>query len=112
MTSLVVNTISKFLVTTLAGVDFVVGEIASQRDFEVYLESGIDRGDKRGGRVFGGGGGKGGARGRVEEMMEQRNARLDDLCKANRDPELIGADDYIVGKHVQMGQVAKRANAV
>ena len=97
-TSLRSPPLPQFLVTTLAGVDFVVGEIASQRDFEVYLESGIDRGDK-GLKTFG----LHGARERVVQMMEQRNTRLDDMCKANRDPELHGADDYIRGKGVEMG---------
>jgi hypothetical protein len=109
MTSLFLGTISKYLVTTLAGVDFVTGEIASQRDFEVYLESGLDRGEKWGGMFSDNRG-----RQRILEMLEQRNVRLDDLCKANRNPDLVGADDYITGKtikekQVEMGKPKQRA---
>ena len=80
-----VSTMAKLWVTTLSGVDFVVGEISSQRNFEVYLETGNDRGEKgymsranmTAGEVMG-------VRERIKQMMGLRNSRLDDLCKANR----------------------------
>ena len=99
LTSIVIGTLAKFWVTTLAGVDFVVGEIASQRDFEVYLESGLDRGERGYNELEGGG------RERILELLRARNDRLDDLCKANRNTDLAGADDYIQGKTISQKQM-------
>ncbi len=71
---------TKFWVTTLAGVDFVVGEIASQRDFEIYLETGTDRGET--GFMKYKDAYQADSRQRIKEMMDARNTRLDDLCMA------------------------------
>jgi hypothetical protein len=83
-TVLVVTTMGKYLLTNLAGVDFMVHEIAAQRDFEVFLETGVDR-TRRGfvnshKNILSGPDG----RFRILSMMKQRTERLDDLCKANR----------------------------
>jgi hypothetical protein len=70
----VFSTFAKYLVTTIAGVDFVVGEITSQRDFEVFLTTGNDRGGHRVSAL---------TRSKINFLMKERNERLDDLCKAN-----------------------------
>ena len=99
---MVTATLTKYLVTTLAGVDFVVGEIASQRDFEVFLESGVDRSEQKflisHQNILEDASG----RGRILEMMEAREMRLDDLCKANRHPDLFGAEQYVLGKDPEL----------
>ena len=84
ISSLIFTTFGKYLITTIAGVDFMVNEIASQRNFEIYLETGEDR-TLRGymnshKNILAGPDG----RFRILNMMKQRNERLDDLCKANR----------------------------
>jgi len=65
-TQLVFSTIAKYLVTTIAGVDFVVGEITSQRDFEVFLQTGQDRGTLRVSAL---------TRGKIVFLMKERNER-------------------------------------
>ncbi|GMI36994.1 hypothetical protein TeGR_g15104, partial [Tetraparma gracilis] len=83
ITNLFVTTLWKYLITTLAGVDFVVREIATQRDFEVFLETGEDR-TSRGFENSHKGMLGGESKHRIVHMLKQRTARLDDMCKASR----------------------------
>ncbi|GMI14344.1 hypothetical protein TrVE_jg11237 [Triparma verrucosa] len=78
VTNLVVTTVGKYLVTTLAGVDFMAHEIAEQREFERFLETGENLGYSKTHGLQSEG------RFRLLNMLKQKNARLDDLCQANR----------------------------
>ena len=76
--SLCCSTMHKWFLTTVAGVDFMLGEIASQREFEKYLETGHKPGFKSIIRMFA----TEGERQRVKSMMAERTSRLDDLCQS------------------------------
>ena len=78
ITNLVVTTVGKYLVTTLAGVDFMAHEIAEQREFERFLETGENLGYSKTHGLQSEG------RFRLLNMLKQKNTRLDDLCQANR----------------------------
>lgn len=85
--SLAMSTLSKYLFTTLAGVDWMIGEVSSQRSFEVFLESGhsvkaqvaignaaaaASRDTEAAARVSR-------RRDNLQKIMADRTARLDDL---------------------------------
>jgi len=76
--NLFVSTASKYLITTLAGVDFMTNEIAEQREFEKFLQTGNNEGN------FNAKGLGSEGRFRLLHMQSQRDQRLDDLCFANR----------------------------
>ena len=69
----------KWFLTTVAGVDFMIGEIASQREFELYLEcGGVGFEAKR--SLFE----RNGSRERLNLLMRQRDSGLDDLLAISR----------------------------
>jgi low affinity Fe/Cu permease len=82
MTGVLASTIFKWFVTTIAGVDFVVGEIASQRDYEVYLETGTTERGIQGVKASWNMNQE--DRLKIKGMMADRNERLDDICKSLR----------------------------
>lgn len=70
---------AKWLTTSVAGVDFMIGEIASQREFELYLESGgVGFAARR--SLFE----RNGSRERLNLLMRQRDSGLDDLLAISR----------------------------
>mmetsp|Transcript_28267 Transcript_28267/g.83015 ORF Transcript_28267/g.83015 Transcript_28267/m.83015 type:complete len:668 (-) Transcript_28267:100-2103(-) len=80
--SILFSILSKYLYTTLMGVDFMVHEIAEQRRWESYLETGV--------KPFGGGFQKhlnlsDEAREGVRRLMKERSARLDELARVVHD---------------------------
>lgn len=77
---LVVSSAAKFLCTTLAGVDFMIGEIVSQRRFETYLEYGGQDAIQWSREYFD----SKGERDNVQKLMKDRNQRLDELVLVSR----------------------------
>jgi len=68
--------ISKYLYTTLMGVDFMVHEIAEQRRWETYLETGVMPLAESRRQLLGDEARKG-----VKLLMEERTSRLDELAR-------------------------------
>lgn len=82
MVGILAATMFKWFVTTIAGVDFVVGEIAAQRSYEIYLETGsTERGVAGIKKVWNMGQEE---RLKIKGMMNDRDERLDDVCRALR----------------------------
>jgi len=78
--SILFSILSKYLYTTLVGVDFMVHEISEQRRWEQYLATGVmPFEERRGDRVL-----TGDAEKRVEALKMQRTARLDELMRMVR----------------------------
>jgi len=80
LVSVAVSVSSKFVLTTLIGVDLMISEIAEQRHWELYLLSGGSLADELRARLtqseFDD----------VRRLMDERNTRLDELCTVLRKP--------------------------
>jgi len=77
--SILFSILSKYLYTTLMGVDFMVHEIAEQRRWESYLETGVKPFGARRMNL------SDDAREGVKRLMMERQHRLDELARVVHD---------------------------